>query len=217
VGVDAVLALTAAVDAGAALAQVLELLPAGALYVDLATSSAERKHELAELAAARGVDLVDVALMATVPGKGLATPQLAAGRGAARYQALLRGLGVPVVTVVGDAAGDAATRKLLRSVLVKGITAVVIEALRGGEAAGLGRWTYEHVVAELGAFDEPLVRRLVEGTGTHARRRRHEVEAAADLLGALGVEATMTTATAASLARVAELGVPTLPTPRGTP
>ena len=212
-GVDLVLAVTGAADAPDALAQALDAIPRGAVYADVATASAGLKRRLATQATGAGLGFADVALMAPVADTGLRTPALVAGPCAREVAAFLAPLGMPIEDV-GPEPGLAATRKLLRSVVVKGLTAVVMESMRAAEAAGLAEETWDNVVAQLGALDEPVVRRLVEGTGRHAARRVHEMEAAAELLDELGVEPTMTNATADHLRRVAAGGdsaVPALP------
>jgi 3-hydroxyisobutyrate dehydrogenase-like beta-hydroxyacid dehydrogenase len=201
-GVDLVLAVTAAADAPGALAQALDAIPRGAVYADLATAAAGLKRRLAADAASAGLGFADVALMAPVAGTGLRTPALVSGPSAREVAAFLGPLGMPVQDV-GPEPGLAATRKLLRSIVVKGMTAVVMESLRAAEAAGLAAETWDNVAGLLTDLDEALVRRLVAGTGRHAARRVHEMEAAADLLSELGVEPTMTAATAEHLRRVA--------------
>ncbi|HEX6237673.1 MAG TPA: DUF1932 domain-containing protein [Acidimicrobiales bacterium] len=207
-----VLAVTAAADATTALTQALDTIPRGAVYADLSTASAGLKRRLAGIAAGAGLRFVDVALMAPVPGTGLRTPALASGPAAGDLVALLASHGMPVEHA-GDEPGRAATRKLLRSVAAKGLTAVIIESLRAAEAAGLADETWENVTALLASADEALVRRLVAGTGIHAGRRVHEMEAAAELLADLGVEPTMTRATLAQLRQIAgdPGGLPDLP------
>jgi 3-hydroxyisobutyrate dehydrogenase-like beta-hydroxyacid dehydrogenase len=198
VGADLVLAITPAADATTALVQTLDTISGRAVYADLSTSAPRLKQRLAGLAAAAGLRFVDVALMSPVPGGGLRTPALASGPAAVSFVATMRPLGMPV-DAVGDEPGRAAACKLLRSVLMKGMAAVLIESLRAAEAAGLTDETWENVVAQLGAIDEPLVRRLVTGTGVHARRRLHEMEAAVELLIEVGVDPVMTRSTVAHL------------------
>ena len=115
------------------------------------------------------------------------------------------------VDVISEHAGDAATRKLLRSVFMKGLASVVIEALRAAEAAGLERWLWGNIVDELTAAGLPMISRMVQGTGPHALRRLHEMEASAELLTELGIEPVMTASTCESLRRVLRDGVPELP------
>lgn len=207
---DLVLAVTAAGDARGAFLQALDDIPERAVYADLATSSAAHKRDLAARAEERSLRFADVALMSTVPGKGILTPQLVAGSGADRYVELLTPVGARV-TIVGPRAGDAAVRKLLRSVVMKGLAAVLIEALEAGHAAGLEDWLWRHVTAEIVSGEEAFLRRLVEGTGPHAERRLHEMEAARELLEELGVEPAMTAGTVESLRRALVAGTPPIP------
>jgi 3-hydroxyisobutyrate dehydrogenase-like beta-hydroxyacid dehydrogenase len=110
----------------------------------------------------------------------------------------------------GDEAGLAASRKLLRSVVMKGLAALVIESMRAAGAAGLGEETWHNLVAQLTAADEGLIRRLVTGAGPHATRRLHEMEATVELLAELGVDPVMTRSTVAHLAGLAD-GTESLP------
>lgn len=211
-GADLVIALTAAADAPQALRQALSSIPPGAVYADLSTAAAGAKQSLAAAAGERGLRFADVALMAIVPGRGVRTPSLASGDGADAYRDLITSMGGQV-DVISTRAGDAATRKLLRSVYMKGLAAVVIEAIVAAEAAGQAPWLWGDVVAELTAADASMLSRIIEGTGAHAQRRVHEMEACRDLLLELGVDPVMTTSTVESLRRVLRDGLPTIPQP----
>jgi 3-hydroxyisobutyrate dehydrogenase-like beta-hydroxyacid dehydrogenase len=209
-GAGLVLAVTHASRASAALDAVVGALPAEAIYADLSTSAPRLKRGLAATAGAR---FVDVALMTPVPGNGIHTPTLAAGPGADAFAATMRPLGMPV-ELVGPEPGDAATRKLLRSVVAKGLAQLLIEALSAGEAAGLAAETWDQLVTQLTLIDEALVHRFVAGTPQHARRRIEEMEATIELLADLGVDSTMSQATAERLRRIAA-DPSTVPTPPG--
>ena len=211
-GADLVLALTAEADSVTAIDQALGDIPPDALYADLSTSAPAVKRELATRAASRPLDFADVALMATIPGRGLLAPALVSGSGADRYVALMSPLGVPVESVGGNA-GDAALRKLLRSVMMKGLAALVIESMRAAAVAGLSDWLWRNMVDEITDADEALLARLVRGTAPHAVRRLHEMEACLALLESLGIEPVMTRATVENLRRIPNEGVPQLPAP----
>ncbi len=206
---DLVLAVTAAADATLALLQALEVIDGDALYVDASTGSPRMKVELADHAAQRDLDFADAALMATVPGTGLSTPTLASGGGAERYCAMINPLGGRAEPLDGPP-GAAATRKLLRSVMMKGTAAVLIEAVRAGAAADDLAWLWGNLADEIGAADEQWLRRLVTGSKTHATRRKAEMEAAAAMLADLGPSAVMTAATIESLAELVEGELPDL-------
>jgi 3-hydroxyisobutyrate dehydrogenase-like beta-hydroxyacid dehydrogenase len=205
-----VLALTASADAPTALRQALDEIPGSAIYADFSTSSAVMKRQLADVAASRDLGFADVALMSIVLGNGLRTPALASGSAAAALEAVLAPLGMPI-EAVGEQAGDAATRKLLRSVVIKGVAALLIEAMRAANAAGFADETWQNLVDQFTAADEMFLRRMVEGTAPHAVRRLNEMEAAAELLADLGVDPVMTRSTVENLRRVPIDGLPPLP------
>jgi 3-hydroxyisobutyrate dehydrogenase-like beta-hydroxyacid dehydrogenase len=195
---DVVLVLTAAAAALEAATAALPSLPPGAIYADLNTASPSLKRKLATLVAAVGGQFADVALIGTVPGRGLGTPALASGQGARAFAESFGPLGMPV-EVVSDEAGDAAALKLLRSVFMKGLAAAAIESLRAAEAAGHADWLEQQVAEVIGL---PLLQRLLEGSRQHAARRVDEMEAARELLLELGVEPRIASA---SMAQLAEL------------
>lgn len=197
-GADVVISLVTAVEATAAARSVLAVLGPGQLYADLNTSGAPLKRELAALVAPTGARFADVALMAPVPGNGLRTPMLASGPGAAAFARYLGAVGA-LVELAGAAPGDAAQRKLLRSVLWKGMSAVVLEALAAGRAAGCEPWMREQVVALFERADGALAERMERGSRTHAVRRMHEMEDVAAQLHELGVQPRVSRAAVAWL------------------
>lgn len=182
---DVVLSANSSHDAMTALENALPGLRAGTVWADLNTASPGLKASLARAAGERA-DVVDVALMAPVPGKGLRTPMLVSGPAAERFAELLSGLGAQVSVQPGPV-GEAISRKLLRSVFYKGLAASVVEALAAAERAGCADWLRGNISAELAGFDERTIDRLVDGTYKHARRRADEMAASTEQLEELGV------------------------------
>jgi len=211
-GADTIIALTASADAEQALGQAFEQIPPDALYADFSTGSAGLKRRLADRAAQRQLAFADIALLAIVPGNGIRTNSLASGTGAERFVAQFSPLGTPVSSL-GDSAGDAATRKLVRSVFMKGLAAVTIEAMKAAETVGLSDWLWNNISAEIAQADEALLHRLVAGTELHAQRRLGEMEAAAELLRELNVEPLMTDSTVNNLKAVIADRLPYIPAP----
>src|SRR5690349_18855952 len=204
---ELVLSVNSAHDALGALRDALPALRRGTVWADLNTTSPGLKRHLAQIAAVRGVDVVDVALMAPVPGRGLRTPMVASGPAAGRYAEYLATLGIGVQVLEGPV-GTAISRKLLRSVFYKGLAAAVIEALSGARAAGCEDWLRQNIAAELESFDERTLGRLVEGSRQHARRRADEMAAAAEQLRELAVVPRLAGATEALLWQLVEENAP---------
>jgi 3-hydroxyisobutyrate dehydrogenase-like beta-hydroxyacid dehydrogenase len=212
-GSELVLALTPGREAAQALAHAIDAVGEGVVYADLSTGSPALKQQLAEMAAARGISFADVALMAAIPGRGLSVPALASGTGARRFADIMNARGGNV-EVVGERAGEAATRKLLRSVVMKGLAALLAESMAAGSALDEEDWLWQHLVNQLTSIDISLMERLLFDTALHAQRRLDEMEAARDMLRDLGVPAEMTEATIARLRRLAEGATPPMPTAR---
>ncbi len=198
-GSEIVLSVNAAAVAAGVAAAASRALGQDAIYADLNTAAPALKHELAELIGE--ARFADVALLGSVPARGLRTPALASGGGARRFVEAVGPLGMPVEPVSATA-GDAATLKLLRSVFMKGLAAAAIESRAAAEAAGHAEWLEEQVVGVIG---RPLLERLVEGSARHAARRVDELEAVRELLLELDIEPRITDASAALLAELAAL------------
>jgi 3-hydroxyisobutyrate dehydrogenase-like beta-hydroxyacid dehydrogenase len=191
---DVVLSLNASAVAVAVLSGCITDVPASAVYADLNSTAPELKREMATLCQEHGLLFADVALMTPVPGKGLQTPMYASGTGASRYAEALIGLGAEV-EVVGQTAGDAATRKLLRSIYAKGLAAVVIDAIEAAARVGQGDWMRENIENDLEGATRATVERLISGTAAHVVRRTSEVKAARELAQSAGYESPTSEAT----------------------
>ena len=202
-GADVVLSLVGGDASGAALDDALGAMTSSSIYADMNTISPAKKQRLAEHAAARGVPFVDVAILAPVPRARIGTPLVLSGTGAGRLQQLLDELGVPAADV-GDEAGAAAGLKLLRSVFMKGLAALVFETTTAARTVGAEDWAVDQIASELGPSGHQLVARLLEGTPMHAVRREAEMRDALDFLDSLGAAHQMTDGTIAWLHALAE-------------
>ena len=200
---DLVLSVNSAADAPVALRNALPGLRPGTVWADLNTAAPGVKRDLAAAVAGRAVPVADVALLATVPGRGLRTPMLASGDGARSYAQMLAGFGVTVDLLDGPP-GAAISRKLLRSVFWKGVAAAVVEAMEGAEAAGVADWLRGDIGAQLDRFTAADVETFVAGSQLHARRRSAEMAAAADQLRDLGVPPRVAEAARNQLASLVE-------------
>ena len=176
----------------------LDALTGAELYADLNTTSPQVKRDVAELVTGRAAMFADVALLAPVPARGIATPALVSGPGAEAFARVFGPLGMPV-EVLSAEPGDAAQRKLLRSVFMKGLAASIVESLEAAAAAGCEEWLWANIASTLESADASLVDRLVDGSRRHAGRRVEEMQAACDVLRGLGVEPRVAASAAAQL------------------
>lgn len=193
-GADVVLSLVTAEHAVGVAREAQAYLGASAIYADLNAASPQRKSEVAAALGEAQDRCVDVAVIGSVPTFGARTALVISGAAAEEAAEVFRALGADV-DAIGGRPGDASRRKILRTVFMKGLGAIITEAVDAGEAAGESAWVRRQIAAEL-AGGETALDRLDRGTRKHARRRAHESEAAADLVASLGVVPTLATATA---------------------
>ena len=172
-GADVVLSLTTAAHAVAAAAEAAPHLQKGTVYIDLNSGSPQLKAQVRDAVTAQGVEVVDGAVIGSVRSKGIGVEVLLAGPGANQAHERLTSLGGNPTTV-SDELGVASQRKLLRSVFMKGLGALISESMDAADLAGEPEWMSEQI-AEALADGRPGLERLRSGTIQHAARRGREL------------------------------------------
>jgi 3-hydroxyisobutyrate dehydrogenase-like beta-hydroxyacid dehydrogenase len=81
---------------------------------------------VAEAAGRNGAEFVEFAVMAPVSGPGIAVPILAGGRRSGEVAAALNPLGM-TITPVSPEIGVASATKLCRSIVIKGMEALMVD------------------------------------------------------------------------------------------
>lgn len=172
-------------------------------YADFTSSMPTVMEGLAAEIHTAGGQFADVAILGPVPWHGAQTPLMASGPGAPVVAELMRPIGADI-QVLDEPAGAAMAHKLLRSVFMKGLAAVIWEAVEAGRSAGYEDWIRDQIANQLAGDGQAVIDRLLTGTKNHAERRAKEMQDTAGYVAELGVPATMTTATQASLERIVQ-------------
>lgn len=202
-GAEVVLTLTAASASRSVAEAVVGALRPSAVYADCTSSSPGDKRALGEAFKGReDVRLADVAILGPVILQRAQTPLMAAGPGAEAVAAVMATVGSPV-EVVDGALGDAMAHKFLRSVFMKSLISVVVEAVSAGRQAGMEEWVRGQIAGVLAGEGQAVIDRFLTGTRKHATRRMHEMRATSAYLADLGVPSEMTDAAASALERMA--------------
>ena len=188
-------AVTAASSLEAAQA-VAPHLGQGQSFLDINSVSPARKQATAALMPA-GVAYLDVAVMAPVHPHGHRTPVLLAGPLGPALLVTLDALGFRFETV-GAEIGAAAAIKLARSVFVKGLEAITVEALRAAEAAGCLETVARSIAGSYPGLGWPdFAAYQFERSLTHGTRRAAEMREAGAMLDELGLDGGLARAVAA--------------------
>ncbi len=184
----------------------------GQYFLDVNSVSPETKRGNATIVEAAGARYVEAAVMAPVPPQRLAVPMLLGGGRADTLAVALKALGMNA-TVVAEAIGTASAIKMCRSIMIKGIEALVVESMFaarrfGAEDAVLASLdrTFPHM-----GWTANLPDYLVSRVAEHGRRRAAEMREVALTLEEAGVPPTMAKATAvrhdALVQQMAEAGL----------
>lgn len=183
-GAEIVLSINWASVAMNVATEVAPVIQANQLFADLNTAAPQNKRDVAAIIEKTGALFIDGALMDPVPPKGLRTPLYASGSGAEIFAEKMSPLGMPV-TYLDHKAGNAATHKLIRSIMYKGVAAVVMECLEAAEALDMSEYARSQIMTIL--QDEAMIDRFVHGSIKHASRRVHEMEAVVEMLHSIRV------------------------------
>ena len=206
-GADMVISAVTAKQVSAAGDATGPYMKSGQIFLDINSASPGAKREASRSVVAAGADYVEAAVMSNVPPYGLRVPMFLAGTAAEKAAALMTPLGMNV-EVVGTEIGQASSIKMIRSVIVKGLEALLVESLTAAHRAGVE----DKVIESLGESFPGLDWRGKAGyhlgrVALHAARRADEMEEVAETLRDIGVPPTMAEATAKQLHMCANMGL----------
>jgi 3-hydroxyisobutyrate dehydrogenase-like beta-hydroxyacid dehydrogenase len=166
-------------------------LTAGQLYADLNSVSPGVKQSIARVIEASGARFAEIAMMAPVPPYGHKVPMLAGGKGAPEFVEKLAPFGMSA-EIVSSEVGTAAATKMFRSIIVKGMEALITECVLGATPYNAD----ERVFASLsesfpGIKWKELADYMVGRMVVHGERRAREMEEVAATLREIDIEPIM--------------------------
>lgn len=168
----------------------------GAYFLDINSASPGTKARCAKLIDAAGAHYVEAGVMTSVPPHGIGAPMVIGGRRAAELAAMLAPLGFSM-EVVAEKIGVAAAIKLCRSVIIKGMEAIVIESYTTARRHGVEQRVIESLQGTFPGIDwEKQGSYFFSRVAKHGRRRAEEMREAAVAVREAGFEPFMAAATA---------------------
>jgi 3-hydroxyisobutyrate dehydrogenase-like beta-hydroxyacid dehydrogenase len=209
---DLVISAVTASNTRAAVDSIAPAIRRDAFVLDVNSASPRVKAECGEaIARARG-RYVEAAVMTSVPPYGIRVPMLLGGPHAAALAPTLAALGF-AATVASDRYGVASAIKMCRSVMIKGMEALVIESYVAARRYGVEEAVLASLAETFPAMDwerngDYFFSRVIQ----HGQRRAEEMREAAATVREAGLEPLMTAAIAerqqwmADLARAGVVG-----------
>jgi 3-hydroxyisobutyrate dehydrogenase len=216
-GVDLVISAVTASQTVAAAEACAPGLKQGAYFLDFNSASPGAKCRAAAIVDGAGARYVEGAVMTSVPPYRIKVPLLLGGPQAAALQPRLAELGF-LPRVVSDKLGVASATKMCRSVMIKGLEAMVIESFTTARAYGVEDAVLASLKQTFPGIDwEEQASYFFQRVIEHGRRRSEEVREVAQTVREIGLVPWSAEGTAARQAWVADLADAGLFGQRGSP
>lgn len=191
---DILLSTVTANQAMAAAEQNAPHLRAEQLYADLNSISPAQKQAIGELVEARGARFVEIAIMSPVPPHGVKVPMFLGGAQAPALVEALAPFGMNL-EIISERIGAASATKMCRSIIVKGLEALLFECVLGAVPYGADERVFATLDETMPGMNwKKLAGYMVGRVIEHGERRAREMEEVVATLRAIGVDPMMTEA-----------------------
>jgi len=180
-------------------------LKKGAFFLDFNSASPGAKIRAAKTVNAVGARYVEGAVMTSVPPYRIKVPLLLGGPDAAALEPMLNGLGF-AAKVASEKLGVASATKMCRSVMIKGLEAMVIESFTTARAHGVEDAVLASLKETFPGIDwEKQASYFFQRVIEHGRRRSEEVREVAETVREAGLTPWSASGTAERQAWMADL------------
>jgi 3-hydroxyisobutyrate dehydrogenase-like beta-hydroxyacid dehydrogenase len=179
-GADLIISAVTAAQTDAAAGDAAPALAAGAIFLDLNSASPSAKRAAAARVNDAGARYIEAAVMAPIEPKRIAAPILLGGPYAEAVLPLLKDFGFAGASFYSDGYGQAAAAKLCRSIVIKGMEALLAESLLTARHYGVEDSVLASLSNLLPAPDWPeRARYMISRALEHGVRRAEEMREAA--------------------------------------
>jgi 3-hydroxyisobutyrate dehydrogenase-like beta-hydroxyacid dehydrogenase len=204
---DIMLSAVTANQAANAAEQNAPYLTSDHIYADLNSVSPGLKQSIARVIETSGARFAEIAMMAPVPPYGHKVPMLAGGKGAQDFVDRLAPFGISA-EIVSLEVGTAAATKMFRSIIVKGLEALLTECVLGASRYNADERVFASLAETFPAINwKELADYMVGRVVVHGERRAREMEEVAATLREIDIEPIMAEAIVRRMDWSAELGL----------
>jgi 3-hydroxyisobutyrate dehydrogenase-like beta-hydroxyacid dehydrogenase len=166
-------------------------------YADINSVSPALKQDIDRIIGATGASFVEVAVMAPVSPYRHRVPMLLGGAGARAFAQMMAPFGMKMDVLEGAKVGSAAAVKMCRSIVVKGIEALLFECVMAATMFDVDDLVFASLKETWPGIDWKTLADYTSGrVVVHGERRAREMEEVAETLKAIGIDPIMAEATA---------------------
>src|SRR5262245_43645233 len=176
--------------------QTAPFLKAEHFYADLNSVSPALKQQIEQVVTPTGAGFVEAAVMSPVLPHGHRSPMLLGGKAAPAFAELMKRFGMRL-EVLSENVGMAAATKMFRSIIVKGLEALMLECVLAAAPYGADERVFSSLNESFPGIDwQRLANYMLGRVVVHGERRAREMEEVAETLQSLGIEPIMSEAAA---------------------
>jgi 3-hydroxyisobutyrate dehydrogenase-like beta-hydroxyacid dehydrogenase len=187
--------------------QTAPTLGARHLYADLNSVSPSLKQSIDRVISATGARYVEVAVMSPIPPYAHRAPMLIGGAGGLDFIEAMKHFGMQMEYTSAEV-GEAAATKMCRSIVVKGMEALLTECVLGASRYGAEERVFKSLAETFpGLNGSDMATYMVGRVVVHGERRAREMEEVVETLRSMGVEPIMAEATVRRMDWSAQLGL----------
>ena len=184
---DIIISTVTCSDAVVAARQVAPHLKAGQTYLDVNSVSPETKKQIGAAIAVSGATFVEASIMSPIYPNRHASPILVCGPGAPVLVECLAPYGMSLEDM-GPEFGQAAATKMFRSIVFKGLEALLQECVIAADQYGVAEKVLDSIGKSYPELDwNALASYFIGRSVVHGERRVHEMEEVAETLRAMGI------------------------------
>jgi 3-hydroxyisobutyrate dehydrogenase-like beta-hydroxyacid dehydrogenase len=177
------------------------------IYADLNSVSPALKQDIETIVVKAGARFVEAAVMSPILPLGHRSPMLLGGSAAPAFAELMTPHGMQL-EIVSETVGTAAATKMFRSIIVKGLEALMLECVLAAAPYGADERVFSSLNKSFPGIDwQRLAHYMINRVTVHGERRAREMEEVAATLESLGIEPIMASAAARRQDWCARMGV----------
>jgi 3-hydroxyisobutyrate dehydrogenase-like beta-hydroxyacid dehydrogenase len=200
-GATIIISAVTASEAEAVAKDAAQYLKPEQIFMDVNSAAPSTKQRAAASVEAVGAHYIECAVMAPVLKPGLGVQILAGGAKAEAIATRMNALGMNLEAVSQDY-GRASAMKLCRSIMIKGLEALMVDCSEASEKWGVKEPVFASLIASFPSIDwYKLSDDMRERVATHGVRRSAEMREAGEMLLALDMNPELAQAVAAAQLR----------------
>lgn len=200
-GAHLVISAVTAAAAEDVAAEAADFLKSGQIFFDVNSAAPSTKRRASAHLLQSNVDYVEGAVMAPVKKPGIRVPILAGGSRAVEVAERLNLFGFQI-TPISREIGHASATKLCRSIIIKGLEALMVDCARASEHFDVKQNVFASLGETFPSIDwHALSEDMKERVATHGKRRSEEMREAGEMLADAGLDAELALAVANAQAR----------------